>query len=214
MLQNIDKSVLSHKPVALEYARLKKVKRFIDLILQGIDPELSNLQVLSDASPHLDSFINNLSNFILNTDIAELQNANHELSCIMHYIGQLVVTSTSNVERSLTSAAKAYAEAINEQTDQHNLLYEKLRKELLDLQTKISVRQKDQESKQNDYETRYDEANSKLDEFVQGFDNKFADTEAKRTERFNVELEEYCEQAKQSLDEMDSARMTLKRFLE
>lgn len=213
MLQNIDKSVLSHKPVALEYARLKKVKRFIDLTLQGIDPELSNLQVLSDASPHLDIFINNISNFILNKDIAELQNANHELSCIMHYIGQLVITSSSNVERSLTSAAKAYAEAINEQTDQHNLLYEKLRKELLDLQTKISDQQKDQESKQNAYETRYAEANDKLDEFVQGFDIKFADTEAKRTERFNVELEEYSERAKQSLDEMDSAKDDAQKIL-
>lgn len=213
ILQGIDKSVLSHKLATLEYARLKKVVKFVDSVLQGIDPEMTNIAVLTNANGSLESFINNITYFIASKDISALRNANQDLSVILNYIGQLVSVPSGNVKKNLTSAANAYSQVIEEQIDQHKILYQKLERELLELQTEISNQKNVSESTQNQYNDRYAEATNKLDEFLQGLDQKYRATEEKRSENFIQELTGYSNNASKYLDEMKTTKKDAAKIL-
>lgn len=213
VLQRIDKSLLSNKQVALEYARIRKVEAFIEQVLNGIDPEMCNFRILDESAGHLEDVISNIDYFSQTTDLGTLQNANNQLSEILIAIGQLLFTPSDNEKRSLTSAAEAYSEAINEHIEQNGQLFVKLKRDFLELQANISEEQEVRKSTQNEFNTKFNEATGKLDDFVRGFEKQFAATEGSRSERFKQELEQYSDAAKENLDLMSSKKEDAEKIL-
>ena len=213
MLQTIDRSLLSNKQVALEYARIKKVQKFIDKVLKGIDPEICNMKILVRAAPNLDNLINYVANFTHTNDLGTLQNANHELSEILSRIGQLLFTPSENEKFHLTSAVEAYSEAINEHINQQGQLFDKLKRDFIALQASITDQQEIRERAQKEYDTKHTEATMKLEEFVQGFDKKFEETEVSRSEKFKDELEKFNSEAQENLHEMRKKKEDAQKIL-
>lgn len=174
---------------------------------------MCNFRILDESARYIEDFISHIDYFSQTTDLGTLQNANNKLSEILIAIGQLLFRPSDNEKRNFTSAAEAYSEAINEHIEQNGQLFDKLKRDFLELQASISEQQEVQRSTQNEFNTKFDEATGKLDDFVRGFEKQFAATEESRLKQFRQELEQYNDAAQENLDVMSSKKEDAEKIL-
>jgi len=109
-----DESVLSSVE---ELARLKKVTRYLDGLLNLIDAELIPLSTWDTFQAQLSPCVNEISNFNSNRDINHLRNANAHADNLLSYLRPWVVINPVDSVVSMRDALSDYHKSIDEYSE-------------------------------------------------------------------------------------------------
>lgn len=98
-----------------EIARIRKVVKYVDAIMDQIDPELMPIALFDTLNQHATNCISQLNTFKSNQGIGHLHNVNTYVDSIITIFSQTPFILNGQQKGSLSKAASAYAEVL----DQH-----------------------------------------------------------------------------------------------
>jgi len=98
-----------------EIARIRKVVKYVDAIMDQIDPELMPIALFDTLNQHASNCISQLNTFKSNQGIGHLHNVNTYVDSIITIFSQTPFMLNGQQKGSLSKAASAYAEVL----DQH-----------------------------------------------------------------------------------------------
>lgn len=98
-----------------EIARIRKVVKYVDAIMEQIDPELMPIALFDTLNQHAINCISQLNTFKSNQALGHLHNVNTYIDSIITIFSQTPFMLNGQQKGSLSKAASAYAEAL----DQH-----------------------------------------------------------------------------------------------
>lgn len=105
-----DKSIITD---IKELARLKKVVKYLDELMMGLDPELIPLSIWISFDQQLTACLQQTNTYDSSRNIAHLNKANEHADNLLSYLRPYMV-APGKVGTALRSAIKKYAETINE----------------------------------------------------------------------------------------------------
>lgn len=98
-----------------EVARARKVMKYIDSVMEQVDPELMPLALLETLNQHATNGISEANNFKANQNIGHMQNVNSYLDSALVLFSQTPFILSAQQKGAVSKAASAYSETI----DQH-----------------------------------------------------------------------------------------------
>jgi len=98
-----------------EIARIRKVVKYVDAIMDQIDPELMPISLFDTLNQHATNCISQLNTFKSNQGIGHLHNVNTYVDSVITIFSQTPFMLNGQQKGSLSKAATAYAEVL----DQH-----------------------------------------------------------------------------------------------
>lgn len=119
-----------------EIARLHKVVKYIDSVMEQIDPELMPISLFDTLNQHATNSISQLNTFKSNQAIGHLHNVNSYVDSIITIFSQTPFMLAGQQKGGLSKAASAYSEVI----DQHlGRLHESVETEISTLKTNVAT---------------------------------------------------------------------------
>lgn len=115
-LLNDDELEKNNNEVAvMEIARLRKVVKYVDSVMEQIDPELMPISLFDTLNQHATNCVTQLNTFKGNQGIGHLHNVNTYIDSVITIFSQTPFILLGQQKGSLAKAASAYAETL----DQH-----------------------------------------------------------------------------------------------
>lgn len=103
-----------------EIARIQKVVKFVDAIMEQIDPELMPIALYDTLNQHVTNCISQLNTFKSNQAIGHLNNVNTYIDSIITIFSQTPFILNGQQKGSLSKAATAYAESLDQHLSKFN----------------------------------------------------------------------------------------------
>lgn len=103
-----------------EIARLRKVTKYIDSVLEQIDPELIPISLFDTLNQHITNCFQQLNAFKGNQNIGHLHNANTHVDSVITILSQTPFILLGQQKGSLSKAASAYAETLDQHLNRLN----------------------------------------------------------------------------------------------
>jgi len=175
--------------VGIEVARLKKVIAYIDGVIEQIDPELMPFNILDGMNQHSTQCLQQLNAFQGNQNVGHLQNANTNIDAVLSLIGTTPFILSGYQKGSLSKAANAYSEAIDEHlarlSKNIDAEVESVRSELVDINGGISTNKTALTALDNELKV----VSQTVEKQTSEFNTQFQASETKRTAKFDKVIE-------------------------
>jgi len=175
--------------VGIEVARLKKVVAYIDGVIEQIDPELMPFNILDGMNQHSTQCLQQLNAFQGNQNVGHLQNANTNIDAVLSLIGTTPFILSGYQKGSLSKAANAYSEAIDEHlarlSKNIDTEVESVRSELVDINGSISTNKTALTALDNELKV----VSQTVEKQTSEFNTQFQASETKRTANFDKVIE-------------------------
>lgn len=169
-----------------ELARLRKVAKFVDSVLEQVDPELMPQSQLDAFNKHASACLQQLNEFKGNQNIGHLTNANSNLDAVIVLVSQTPFNLTAQQAGSLSKAATAYAETL----DQHlKRLNEAVNSEIDGVKTDVTKLQtgiKDNNKTLVSLQEQLQVVTQTIQKQTAEFNTQFQANEKTRTEKFDA----------------------------
>lgn len=101
-----------------EIARLCKVVKYIDGVIDQIDPELMPIALFDTLNQHTSNAISELNTFKSNQNVGHLHNANTHIDSVISLFSQTPFILTGQQKGGLSKAASAYANELDKHLSQ------------------------------------------------------------------------------------------------
>ena len=115
LLEDAELEKNNNEAAVKEIARLRKVVKYIDSVMEQIDPELMPISLFDTLNQHATNSITQLNTFKSNQAIGHLHNVNTYVDSIITIFSQTPFILAGQQKGSLSKAASAYSEVL----DQH-----------------------------------------------------------------------------------------------
>ncbi|GAB5604859.1 hypothetical protein [Sideroxyarcus sp. TK5] len=110
----------NNEPAVKEIARLRKVVKYIDSVMEQIDPELMPISLFDTLNQHATNSISQLNTFKSNQAIGHLHNVNSYIDSIITIFSQTPFMLAGQQKGNLSKAASAYSEVLDRHLDRLN----------------------------------------------------------------------------------------------
>jgi len=210
--------------IKTDFARLKKVYKYISGIIENIDPELIPKTLFTQLDSYVKNCLSYLSNNLSSGNITRLSNANTQLDNILNKIKPYTLYD-KNIKRTLRESISAYISEINkhlenipntEQEYTNAVAFrekiEEFHKILFDGDEENEPLSSDIENFRDDISEKFDEINSLYKKLLK--DDEDEDIESIRTQILGLKegIEETAKSSKTILNDVSSEVDELKEF--
>lgn len=171
-----------------EVARARKVVKYIDSVMEQVDPELMPLAILDTLNQHATNAVSDTNNFKNNQNVGHMQNVNSYLDSILMLFSQTPFILTGQQKGALSKAATAYSEVL----DQHlGRLKASVDKEIGGIEADVSVIQETitgHEKSIANINTQINTVTQNIQIQTAEFNTQFQNSEKARTDKFSTLL--------------------------
>lgn len=171
-----------------EIARINKVVKYVDAVMDQIDPELMPMSLFDTLNQHATNCISQLNTFKSNQSIGHLHNVNTYVDSIITLISQTPFMLSGQQKGNLSKAASAYAEAL----DLHlKKLSDSVEGEIESVKESVAESQTSITEQQNTLAALYDQiqtVSQTIQKQTAEFNTQFQTSEKSRADKFEAVL--------------------------
>lgn len=104
-----------------EYSRIRKVVKYISAVNAAIDPELISTQVLNEMQGQLLDAFSQFTEYTVNKNLGNLQNANNSLDYVLNVISKSFVYYKKPTKNVLSDIVQTYTEVVSQHQESYKL---------------------------------------------------------------------------------------------
>lgn len=171
---------------AQEIARLRKVHAFTLAVIDAVDPEIASPSVLGNMHGHVQGALNEVSAYQSNTNISYLHQANNHFDSVISYASSTPFTAFGTAKASLTKAATAYAEAMEQHAERLKNKVDQLSKEVEGEYGGLDTRANTATDAISKLEVRVSSMEAQLPTQLNSFNTAFQASETARSQAFEA----------------------------